>query len=427
TNNVSIVSLANQISQLSAQISSYFSLSSQPEPDFSPSSTSVPETPEYEALRAPLNDAALDLLRLINGPKSTLRSFFFTHYDLAALQVALERRFFDHVPLPLDMTGEKVENGQRIVHGASAAEIAEKAGMDEDRTARVLRLLATQRIFEEVDGEKGRFRHTANSALMARDKEWNATAHMQWHLVTERLFIRMDDMFKAASETSTVIERSPYTSDTTHSPFHTRFGVPMYEYYEQNPQKGARFAQAMRGWSQLDRQVAELRDGYSWESLKNGKVVDIGGGTGHVSIALARQFPSLSFIVQDISNHMLSQDQGTAIKDLEGRLTFQKHDFFNPQPVHDANAFLLRQCLHNYNDRDCIKILRGLVPALKQCNPGTPLLINDIIMPESGTTTRFEERHFRHIDLTMLVGFGAKQRTEREFNTLFKEADPRLE
>jgi hypothetical protein len=179
TDDISILSLAIQISQLSAQISSYFNVSSQPEPNFSASSTSVPETPEYEALRVPLNDTALDLLRLVNGPKSTLRSFFFTHCDLAALQVALERRFFDHVPLPLDVTGEKVENGQKILHGASAAEIVEKAGMDEDRTARVLRLLATQRIFEEVDGEKGRFRHTANSALFARDEEWNAVANMQ--------------------------------------------------------------------------------------------------------------------------------------------------------------------------------------------------------------------------------------------------------
>jgi len=179
TNSISIVSLASHISQLSTQISSYFSVSPQPEPNFSASSTSVPETPEYEALRAPLNDAAFDLLRLINGPKSTLRSFFFTHYDLAAFQVAIERRFFNHVPLPVDVTGEKVENGQKIVHGASAAEIAEKAGMDEDRTARALRLLATQRIFEEVDGEEGRFRHTANSALLARDEEWNATAAMQ--------------------------------------------------------------------------------------------------------------------------------------------------------------------------------------------------------------------------------------------------------
>ena len=110
----------------------------------------------------------------------------------------------------------------------------------------------------------------------------------------------------------------------------------------------------------------------------------------HISILNSKQqFPSLHFVVQDISQHQLSQDQGVAIEDLQVRLTFQQHNFFDPEPVHDANAFLLRQCLHNYNDSDCIKILRAVVPALEKCNPRTPLLINEIIMPESGTTTRF--------------------------------------
>ena len=44
----------------------------------------------------------------------------------------------------------------------------------------------------------------------------------------------------------------------------------------------------------VDRQLSELRDAFPWESLKNGKVVDIGGGSGHISIALA-QVSSPSF------------------------------------------------------------------------------------------------------------------------------------
>lgn len=59
-------------------------------------------------------------------------------------------------------------------------------------------------------------------------------------------------MFKAASETSSLIARSPHTSDTQHCAFLARFGVPMYLYYEQNPQKGTRFAQAMSSWSQCE-------------------------------------------------------------------------------------------------------------------------------------------------------------------------------
>lgn len=132
-------------------------------------------------------------------------------------------------------------------------------------------------------------------------------------------FDRMDEMFKAASELSTQIDRSPYISDNENSAFCARFGLPTYAYYEQNPQKGARFAQSMDAWSQcefvlascspcttffplqclneyqsnccglVDSQVTRLvHSSFPWESLKGGKVVDIGGGSGHISIALAR-------------------------------------------------------------------------------------------------------------------------------------------
>ena len=46
--------------------------------------------------------------------------------------------------------------------------------------------------------------------------------------------------------------------------------------------------------STVDLHIDELRDYFPWESLK-GTVVDIGGGSGHISIALARvgsPFPS---------------------------------------------------------------------------------------------------------------------------------------
>jgi hypothetical protein len=48
-------------------------------------------------------------------------------------------------------------------------------------------------------------------------------------------------------------------------------------------------------------------------------------------------------------------------------------------------------------------------------------------MPRPGATTRYEEHHLRQVDMCMLVLLGAKQRSEEEFDTLFKEADPRFE
>lgn len=38
----------------------------------------------------------------------------------------------------------------------------------------------------------------------------------------------------------------------------------------------------------VDRQVHELKDGFAWENFRGGKIVDIGGASGHASIWLAR-------------------------------------------------------------------------------------------------------------------------------------------
>lgn len=102
-----------------------------------------------------------------------------------------------------------------------------------------------------------------------------------------------------------------------------------------------------------------------------------------------------------------------------------QHSFFDPQPLKDVSAFLLRQCTHNWCDVDVVAMLKAVVPGLEGSKPGTPLLINDIIMPEAGVYPRLVERELRQIDMIMLVAFGAKQRTEAEFRSLLQQADQR--
>ena len=57
-------------------------------------------------------------------------------------------------------------------------------------------------------------------------------------------------MVRAASETFVCIQRAPYKPDCVDSPFHARFGVPVFTYYKEHPLKAARFAVAMAGVSQ---------------------------------------------------------------------------------------------------------------------------------------------------------------------------------
>lgn len=158
-----LLELAKQVQQLTTQIVNDLEEKKLKEPSFDIGSETIPETPEHIALRASLNDSARDLLRLVNGPRNDARTFVCYLYDLAAWQVACEFNFFEAIP----------EDGT-----ASVKEIAEKAGMDEDRVGRFLRMLATDRVFEEV--EKDVFKHTSRSVLYLKDKQWRDVMHYQY-------------------------------------------------------------------------------------------------------------------------------------------------------------------------------------------------------------------------------------------------------
>lgn len=110
-------------------------------------------------------------------------------------------------------------------------------------------------------------------------------------------------MFEAASLTASSIQKAPFTSEAKDSAFNLRFGTSPYTWYAENPERGARFASAMAGYVQsmyyrtiswpdsdistVNRDHAELRDRFPWARLGKNKVVDVGGGSGHVSIFLA--------------------------------------------------------------------------------------------------------------------------------------------
>ena len=123
---------------------------------------------------------------------------------------------------------------------------------------------------------------------------------------------------------------------------------------------------------------------------------------------------------------MLVQGQRLLSDDVRDRISFTKANFFEPQRFMGASAYLLRQCTHNWADRDVVTMFKSVVPGLEGSAPGTPLLINDMILPEPGSKiSRIRERELRQADMVMLVSFGAKQRTIAEFKALLHKADPR--
>jgi len=160
--NSQLLDLAQRVQTLTTQIVAEIHAAGVQEPTFNVVSESVPETQQYDFLRGALNEAALDLLRLVNSPVYDARTFVCTLYDLVAWQVACEFNFFTAIP----------ENGE-----ATVREISEQVGLDADRVGRFLRLLATQRVFEETAA--GVFRHTSRSVLLLRNQGIRDAVHYQ--------------------------------------------------------------------------------------------------------------------------------------------------------------------------------------------------------------------------------------------------------
>ncbi|KAF4345172.1 sterigmatocystin 7-O-methyltransferase precursor [Fusarium beomiforme] len=399
TQHSNLLQLAQTVQKATESIVQHLQDTKQQEPSFDQNSKAIQDDPSIHSARVQLNNAAQDLLQLVNGPANDYRMFFMTHYTLAAYQVALQFGIFRHVPL-----GGKI----------TIPDLAKKGGIDEDRCRRVIKHLATQRVFEEVEPDV--FTHTAKSALIARDSDFEAL-----------LFMQFDEMFKAASDAAKFVQNTLHGEEGPDSPFATRHGKPPYQWYAENPDKALGFAKAMASLTQMDRSISALRDGFHWAELEApGKVVDVGGASGHVSMDLAAVFPNLTFVVQDSSPEALEDGKVKLPAEIADRVSFMQHDFFKDQPITDASAFFMRQCLHNWRDEDCIKILRALVPALEKCKPGTPLLINEEVLPELNEVSKYEEHLSRQCDMCMFVAAGAKERPRGDFERLLKEADSRF-
>ena len=169
-------------------------------------------------------------------------------------------------------------------------------------------------------------------------------------------------------------------------------------------------------------EAAHIVNGFSWDALQNGTVVDIGGSRGSIGIALAQSFPSLHIIVQD-RPEVVQQGRSRLPKGLQDRVAFMEHDFFSEQPVKSADVYLLRWILHDWPDAYATRILRALVPALKS---GARVCICEEILPEVGSLSLYQARGLRSMDLAMLEFHNAKERDMSDWTRLLRKADERF-
>jgi hypothetical protein len=182
---------------------------------------------------------------------------------------------------------------------------------------------------------------------------------------------------------------------------------------------------------------------------KYSTVVDVGGGIGAFSLALAKRHKDIKITIQDLPE-VLVQARGVWERDCpeavrENRIEFAELDFFTQVPVKDNDIYYLRNIIHDWPDHEATLILRNIRQAM---GPHSRVLIHDYVLRELGRTQAEAEAASLGIvvapepllpnfgvgnirmyqqDLAMLVLHNAKERTLQNSLELSTVAGLKLE
>ncbi|KAL2054933.1 hypothetical protein ABVK25_004755 [Lepraria finkii] len=318
--------------------------------------------------------------------------------DVSVLQVIYRFKLAQAVPLD---------------GGATYAQIAEKTGLSEHRVSSVIRQAMTNQIFHE--DSLNHVVHTAISAILVKDPAmWDWVGYF------------VEEAYPSSARWTEAMLRYPNSQEPNESPFAVAFSdaAPegFFKYLSDNKVTQARFFGAMKGVGTAPGlQYHHVANGYAWDRLGSATVVDVGGSTGHVSIALAKIFPNLNFVVQDFP-HTVQQAQESLPAEFQERISFMPHDIFRPQPVR-GSVYLMRHICHDWSDKYSIKILQQIVPAMDA--DSKIIMVEHVVLPP-GHRSFLEEKQTRNLDLHMFTMLNSQERSADEWARLVAAADPRL-
>lgn len=265
-------------------------------------------------------------------------------------------------------------------NGATPAEIAAPTGLNADALDRMLRLLAAHGIFQH--GPNGRYEHTEASQLLRSDDPRSL-----------RSYVRMNGL-------RAFWDRYAELGDTARTGRPKHDWESLVEHFAAHPDESAIFNAAMVSKSRAV--LPAIADAYDFNRF--GTIVDVGGGRGHLLALILDAAPRAKGILFELA-HVIADE--TAVPRLE-RVT---GDFFS-DPLPTADAYLLMDVLHDWDDADAARILRAVRNA---AHAQSRVLIVETLVPE-----RPGPHLSKSLDITMLAVTGGRERTEAQYGALLR-------
>ena len=285
-----------------------------------------------------------------------------------------------------------------LADGAKSTEaLAAQLKVNVNSLHRILRLLASQKIFSEISPQT--FANTPASNCLRSDAPISLRAMAR--------FRGSDFVYRAFGE----ILHSVRTGETGRS---KALGMDGWEYLRKNPEMARLFDDAMTDISALAAPgIAKAYDFSQW-----GSIMDVGGGNGVLLAAILRAHPTLRGVLGD-QQHVLerAKERGFLAGELEARCAMQVCDLFSNIPS-GCRAYLMKSVIHDWNDEESTRILRNCRNAVPK--DGAMLLVESVL-PEDNSPSRA-----KFVDVTMMIVTGGCERTIPEYKSLFSNAGFRL-
>ncbi len=303
----------------------------------------------------------------------------------------------------------------------SIDKLAEETSSHPNSLYRVLRMLSSVGIFEEVreegegnDRSKSQFKLTPMASLLQSDGK-NLIKNLSLLLEIESFKRAMNDLL--------------YTIKTGDNAFKHTNGSNLFEYLQQNQKESEIFNTAMT--SLTSSQISLISAMYDFSQFET--IVDIGGGQGLLLSTILKDNSNLHGILFDLpyaidsaKKRIQHTDSATAVdmdNSFSSRLKLIEGDFFKSIPS-GADGYILKNVLLNWDDNSAVTILKNCLEAMKSTMKSnqendkqklkSKLLIIDVIMPEGN-----EAFIGKSLDILMLVlTNGGRIRTEKEFSNL---------
>ena len=185
---------------------------------------------------------------------------------------------------------------------------------------------------------------------------------------------------------------------------------PIFEHFLRSEEAQEDFLGGMNGMGMLSSPAVVA----AFDLARFRRIVDLGGGTGHLAVTACQRYPQLRGTLFDMPAVMATARQYVERSPVRDRIELIAGDFFT-DPLPESDLYALGRILHDWSEP---KIRTLLAKVWQSLPPGGALLVAEKLLNDekSGPPSATLQ------SLSMLVCTEGKERTLAEYTALLREA-----